>query len=56
MVVYPNSDFTFCEYTKAFDNVKIMKIFNIWNSDRANKRRKELIGCACDHPCNLGEI
>lgn len=55
MVIYPNGDFTFCEYTKTFDNVKNHENFSdIWNSDRANKRRKELIGCACDHPCNLG--
>lgn len=55
MVVYPNGDFTFCEYTKTFDNVKKYNNFSdIWNSNLANLRRKELIGCACDHPCNLG--
>ena len=55
IVIYPNGDFTFCEYTKTFDNVRNHESFSdIWNSERANKRRKELIGCACDHPCNLG--
>ena len=55
IVVYPNGDFTFCEYTKTFDNVRNHENFlDIWNSEKANKRRKELIGCACDHPCNLG--
>ena len=55
IVIYPNGDFTFCEYTKTFDNVRNHESFlDIWNSEKANKRRKELIGCACDHPCNLG--
>tara|TARA_A100001011_G_C14234687_1_gene810441 strand:- start:277 stop:1530 length:1254 start_codon:yes stop_codon:yes gene_type:complete len=54
-VVYPNGDFTFCEYTKTFDNIRNHKSFSdIWNSEKAKKRRKELISCACDHPCNLG--
>ena len=55
IVVYPNGDFTFCEYTKTFDNVRNHKNFSsIWNSEAANQRRKELVSCACDHPCNLG--
>ncbi len=55
IVVYPNGDFTFCEYTKTFDNVRNHDNFlDIWKSEKANKRRKELVGCACDHPCNLG--
>ena len=55
LVVYPNGDLAFCEYTKTFTNVKKAKSFSdFFNNDEANKFRKYLKSCSCDHPCNIG--
>ena len=55
MVIYPNGDIAFCEYTKTFGNVKNAKEFNdFWKSDNADIFRKHLKACSCDHPCNIG--
>jgi len=55
LVVYPNGDLAFCEYTKTFTNVKKAKNFSdFFNNDEANKFRKYLKSCSCDHPCNIG--
>ena len=44
LVIYPNGDIIFCEYTKTYDNVKID--FNY--GDLYPKK------CSCDHPCKIG--
>ena len=55
LVVYPNGDLAFCEYTKTFTNVKKASNFSdFFNNDEANKFRKYLKSCSCDHPCNIG--
>ena len=55
LVVYPNGDLAFCEYTKTFANVKNAKKFSdFFNNEEANKFRKYLKSCSCDHPCNIG--
>jgi len=55
LVVYPNGDLAFCEYTKAFTNVKkATKFSDFFNNEEANKFRKYLKSCSCDHPCNIG--
>ncbi len=55
LVIYPNGDIAFCEYTKTFGNVKNAKEFNdFWKSDNADIFRKHLKACSCDHPCNIG--
>ena len=56
LVVYPNGEFTFCEYIKPLGNLKDYSFnFNeYWYSRESDKRRKSLLNCACNHPCNLG--
>ena len=55
LVIYPNGDLTFCEYSKTFTNVKNAKNFSeFFHNDEANKFRKLLKSCSCDHPCNIG--
>lgn len=55
LVIYPNGDITFCEYSKTFSNVKKAKNFSdFFHNDEANKFRKLLKSCSCDHPCNIG--
>ena len=55
LVVYPNGDLAFCEYTKTFTNVKKAENFSdFFNNENANKYRKYLKSCSCDHPCNIG--
>ena len=55
LVVYPNGDLAFCEYTKTFTNVKNADNFSdFFNNENAKKYRKYLKSCSCDHPCNIG--
>jgi MoaA/NifB/PqqE/SkfB family radical SAM enzyme/GT2 family glycosyltransferase len=55
LVIYPNGDLAFCEYTKSFTNVKNAKNFNeFFRNQEAEKFRKLLKQCSCDHPCNIG--
>lgn len=56
LVVFPNGDFTFCEYIKPLGNLKDYNFnFNdYWFSRESEERRKSLLNCACNHPCNLG--
>ena len=56
LVVYPNGDFTFCEYIIPIGNLKDYQFnfSNYWNSSESKIRRESLFDCACNHPCNLG--
>ncbi len=55
LVIYPNGDLAFCEYTKTFTNVKKAQNFSdFFHNENANKFRKYLKSCSCDHPCNIG--
>tara|TARA_B100001029_G_C15059981_1_gene457562 strand:- start:464 stop:2455 length:1992 start_codon:yes stop_codon:yes gene_type:complete len=55
LVIYPNGDLAFCEYTKTFSNVKNANNFSdFFNDSKAEEFRKYLKNCSCDHPCNIG--
>jgi AdoMet-dependent heme synthase len=54
-VVYPNGDVTFCEFIKPYGNLRETNynFSKLWNSEKANKIRTKINGCACIHSCNL---
>lgn len=54
-VIYPSGDVALCEYTKPFENLRdfSLNFEKLWNSDKANERRKQITQCVCAHPCNL---
>ncbi len=54
-VIYPSGDVALCEYTKPFGNLRdfSLNFERLWNSSKANERRKQITQCACAHPCNL---
>ena len=56
LVVYPNGEFSFCEFIKPVSNLKNYEydFSKYWYSDESKNRRKLLKNCACNHPCNLG--
>ena len=54
-VIYPSGDVALCEYTKPFGNLRdfSLNFQRLWNSSKANERRKQITQCVCTHPCNL---
>lgn len=54
-VIYPSGDVALCEYTKSFGNLRdfSLNFEKLWNSSKANERRKQITQCVCAHPCNL---
>ena len=56
LIVYPNGEFSFCEYIKPLGNLRDygFSFDNYWHAKESDERRKALIDCMCNHPCSLG--
>ena len=52
---FPSGDVTFCELTKPFANLKEadFDLHNLWHSQEANERTRQIRDCFCVHTCNV---
>jgi len=52
-VIYSNGDVAICEMTKSIGNLRNENydFEKIWHSSEANKRRRQIINCYCNHGC-----
>lgn len=54
-VIYSSADVALCELTKPIGNLRSTQFdfYKLWNSEEANKRRKDINNCFCTHICFL---